>query len=249
MSTTVIVTFRAKPGRGPELVAWLAQNQASLPSFSGFESISLEHDPLEPERVIEIERWAAADDHRRMLEQVGARDGWRRLDDLLAEDPQTLYLETAAALVRPRGAASSRWEVPIRGGCACGAIRYACAEAPLLAVNCYCRDCQHASGGACSTGLAFRVAAVAIEGRAPKRHVGTAASGNEVWRAFCSECGSPLFAGNSANKEIMAVKIGSLDDPSLCAPAAEIWTKSAPAWAPLDPALPSFPENPPSRAP
>ena len=37
---------------------------------------------------------------------------------------------------------------PFFGGCACGAIRYTCAAAPLFALNCHCRDCQRASGSA-----------------------------------------------------------------------------------------------------
>ena len=28
------------------------------------------------------------------------------------------------------------------GGCACGAIRYECSAAPLMMLNCHCRDCQ-----------------------------------------------------------------------------------------------------------
>ena len=38
--------------------------------------------------------------------------------------------------------------VPFTGGCACGAIRYECSAEPVLSFNCYCRDCQRATGSA-----------------------------------------------------------------------------------------------------
>src|ERR1043165_7113948 len=42
---------------------------------------------------------------------------------------------------------------PFQGGCRCGAIRYEVSSEPLAVMNCYCRDCQYASGGGFSTGL------------------------------------------------------------------------------------------------
>ena len=49
-------------------------------------------------------------------------------------------------------------KVPFSGGCACGLIRYTCTAAPLAMVNCYCRDCQRASGGACSPSVVPKTA-------------------------------------------------------------------------------------------
>jgi len=55
------------------------------------------------------------------------------------------------------------------GGCACGAVRYQVDAEPLLMVNCHCRACQRASGGAYGTGLIVLTAAVKIEGE-PRWH-------------------------------------------------------------------------------
>ena len=39
------------------------------------------------------------------------------------------------------------------GGCACGGVRYDCSSAPAAMVNCHCRDCQRAGGGADYVGI------------------------------------------------------------------------------------------------
>lgn len=33
------------------------------------------------------------------------------------------------------------------GGCLCGKVRYQAAGEPVHAIQCFCRDCQHMSGG------------------------------------------------------------------------------------------------------
>jgi hypothetical protein len=39
------------------------------------------------------------------------------------------------------------------GGCLCGPIRYQLEAEPIFATNCYCRECQRESGGACTSNL------------------------------------------------------------------------------------------------
>ena len=86
----------------------------------------------------------------------------------------------------------------LTGGCACGAIRYACMADPLLALNCHCRDCQRASGTAFAAILRVPAAAFTVTQGEPKFFTVTGDSGNPVSRGFCSECGSPLFSRLSA---------------------------------------------------
>lgn len=234
MSTTVLVTFHAQVGRGPQLVAWLKAFHPRLRSFAGFERIVI-YD--EGDVVVELEQWRAGEDHRAMVAAVDAEAGWDAMGALLTRAPETRYLHAAGGLTASPGVASI--EPPLHGGCACGAVRYTCNARPLIAVECFCRDCQRASGGASTTGLAVPAEALAVKGE-PRRHVTRADSGNDAWREFCGECGSPLFAGNTGNTAFIAVKVASLDDPGAAAPQVQVWTSSAPAWAHIQAELPSF---------
>ena len=63
-------------------------------------------------------------------------------------------------------------------------------------------------------------------------------------RIFCEKCGTPLFARNEKLPQYLAVKVGSLDEPSVFEPQANIWIKSAQPWHHLDAAISRFKENP-----
>lgn len=121
------------------------------------------------------------------------------------------------------------------GSCACGAIHYDVAADPLVVLNCHCRDCQRASGTAFSTVAVFPAVAVAVRG-APKWRATTADSGNVVRRAFCPECGSPMFSASAAMPALLVIKVASFDDPAPLKPTFDIWTDGALPWAVLDPA-------------
>jgi hypothetical protein len=133
-------------------------------------------------------------------------------------------------------------ELPITGGCACGAIRYECAAEPMAAVNCHCRDCQRASGSGYAPALWFPADAVRITRGQVKYHLITAETGNTVSRGFCADCGSPLLAKNSAAPMVI-VRAGSLDDPTLHRPQLDIFVSSAQPWDHMDPALPKYPRG------
>ena len=133
---------------------------------------------------------------------------------------------------------------PFTGGCACGAIRYECSTEPLMVVNCHCRDCQRSSGAAFSAGVVVPANSLTLRKGEPKYYRVTAESGNIAQRGFCNDCGSPLFAGNSNNAHVVAIKVGSIDDPSWCKPMVDIWTQSAQPWDYMNPDLPKMPTQP-----
>jgi hypothetical protein len=134
--------------------------------------------------------------------------------------------------------------VPFQGGCACGAIRYECSEAPLAMFNCHCKDCQRASGGAFVTVALIRHLTLRLLRGEARVHRVIGETGRWTDRSFCSECGTPLFARGEVAPEYISIKPGSLDDASWFRPTIDTWVPSAPAWLALDPELPKANKTP-----
>lgn len=133
---------------------------------------------------------------------------------------------------------------PIVGGCLCKAVRYESSADAVMQANCYCRDCQQATGGAFAPVVLVPKAAFKLTKGQLKHFEVTADSGNKVSRGFCADCGSPILSTLSAMPTVVAIKIGSLDDPNNFKPTVNIFTASAPAWATPHPGLTNFPRSP-----
>lgn len=134
--------------------------------------------------------------------------------------------------------------IVLSGGCACGAIRYECETRPAVMLNCHCRDCQRSSGSAFAPLVVVVADHFCLMRGQPKYFVSIADSGNTVRRGFCPECGSPLFMASAALPGYIAIKAGSLDDPALFRPAADLWTHSAQHWDMMNLALPKYEYEP-----
>ena len=130
------------------------------------------------------------------------------------------------------------------GGCACGAVRYECSSAPVAMVNCHCRDCQRAGGAGYSPTVVVNRKHFHLNRAQPKYYEVTAQSGKTARRAFCSECGSPLFASSTARPDYVGIRAGSLDDPSWFRATVDVWTASAQSWDVLSAHTTKFAGNP-----
>jgi hypothetical protein len=126
----------------------------------------------------------------------------------------------------------------------CGAVQYEVSADPVMAVNCYCRDCQRSTGGGSAPVLLVPKPAFKMTKGELKQHQVTGDSGNKVSRGFCANCGSAILTTLEAMPEMLGVKAGSLDDTSKFKPTANIFTSSAPAWAPPMAGLTNFTRGP-----
>jgi hypothetical protein len=61
---------------------------------------------------------------------------------------------------------------------------------------------------------------------------------------FCAKCGTHLSASNLKHPEMLPIKVGTIDPPFQFAPSANLWTRSALPWHPLDSSMPSFTMQP-----
>ena len=132
--------------------------------------------------------------------------------------------------------------------CNCGAVTATFAARPLQTRQCWCRQCQKAAAGGPTYNALFNTGDVAMSGE-PGSWGYLAPSGNTLTQAFCRDCGTQVYAQSSARPQFMTFRLGFLDEPHGLAPEMAIWTAEKPTWAELDPALPSYPGQPPAPRP
>lgn len=116
-------------------------------------------------------------------------------------------------------------EPPYRGGCLCGAVRYAVGARPLAVNACHCMDCKKLTG---ATNLLMVLAsrdAFTHEG-ATARYGKRADSGNEVDIVRCANCGVRLWHEPMTAPQLVIVAVGTLDDPSWAMATSHIFTRS-----------------------
>lgn len=132
----------------------------------------------------------------------------------------------------------------VTGGCACGAVRYTIAAAPIVTRVCWCRLCQYLGAGSGTVNVCFPSDALTIRGTlADYRRV--ADSGSVMHRGFCPACGTQVTSAAESRPHLVFVRAGTLDDPEIARPALTIWTSAAPTWACIDDALPRVERQPP----
>lgn len=128
----------------------------------------------------------------------------------------------------------------IEGGCNCGAIRYRIEGKPMGVAACHCTRCRRQSGSIYSVNLMVSPTAMTMQGIPSVFEDTDTTSGAPVFREFCGTCGSPIRSVLGANPAVVAVKVGTLDDPAPFAPALHVFTRSRIAWVELPSGTPQF---------
>ncbi len=134
-------------------------------------------------------------------------------------------------------------QLPLRGGCQCGALRYEIAAAPITLYACHCTDCQRQTGSAFALSMVVPRRDLHIvkgEPRTWRRPGEHTASGTPADCVFCGDCGARLYNLPSRDTAIAVLKPGTLDDTSWLRPVGHIWTKSAQPWVEIDAGLVTY---------
>jgi hypothetical protein len=115
--------------------------------------------------------------------------------------------------------------------CACRAVKFEFDTDPTFIADCYCKDCQKASGGAFATFFAVPEEDFTLLSGQTKRFHYIADSGKGLDRNFCPDCGSRLFSNHvEAFPGMIFIMMGSLDNPEGIAPTLEMYTKRRLKW-------------------
>ena len=128
----------------------------------------------------------------------------------------------------------------LRGGCACGAVRYRLLSDPLFVHCCHCLNCQRQTGSAFVINLLIETAQVELTGAdptpvdVPREH--------GLHRIFrCEHCQVAVLSEYD-RPGIWFVRAGTLDDPSGIRPDVHIYTRSKVRWLNLPQGTPAFDE-------
>jgi hypothetical protein len=123
-------------------------------------------------------------------------------------------------------------DLPLRGGCLCGAVRFELDERPTHAGYCHCTRCQRRTGTAAS-------AQARIDGRNLRLTAGAESLG--AWRhpdggfekCFCTRCGAHLFSRNPEDLTQMSVRMAAFDSDPGVRPSWRAYLAYAASWEPI----------------
>ncbi|MGA0600218.1 GFA family protein [Caulobacter sp. KR2-114] len=130
----------------------------------------------------------------------------------------------------------------LEGGCRCGRIRYVAEGEPVAGIACHCRDCQYVAGGGPNLSLVFPAAGFRLTAGEARVYRAKPTSGGSF---FCTDCGVHLFSRPDSRDDLVAVKVGGLDDRSDFKVQADLWMDSAPPWHQPHAGAAQFGGNPP----
>jgi hypothetical protein len=129
----------------------------------------------------------------------------------------------------------------LKGGCACGRIRYRLTASPLIVHACHCRDCQKQTGSAFVLNIWIEKNRVEADHSLPKSVMLTAGSGKPHEVFFCGDCGTRLWSKyHAAPGDTLLLRVGTLDHAEMVEPNVHIFTRSKLPWFELPPGAVAF---------
>jgi hypothetical protein len=119
----------------------------------------------------------------------------------------------------------------VDGRCHCGAITYEAAVDPERVGICHCTDCQMLTGSAFRVSVPAAAEDFVLRGPKPTVYIKTADSGTKRAHAFCSTCGTPIYATAAENAKMYSLRVGALRQRAQLPPRRQIWCDSALPWS------------------
>jgi hypothetical protein len=122
-------------------------------------------------------------------------------------------------------------DLPMRGSCLCGDVRFEVSAEPLAVRYCHCASCKKLSGGAGTANA--RVPSESIRIVAGEELLRSFQPDAGSSKTFCSRCGSNLFGGGWPEAPEVSVRLSGIDTPFDRKPEAHNFVRSVAAWETL----------------
>jgi hypothetical protein len=122
-------------------------------------------------------------------------------------------------------------DLPLTGGCNCGAVRFELTEPPLSAFYCHCGRCQRRTGTSASAQAYCAPGSFRIVAGEDRLRAWNPPDGASKW--FCGDCGSALFAGRLSDPEGARVRMGAFDRDPGVRPSFHQFVAYAATWEPI----------------
>jgi hypothetical protein len=135
-------------------------------------------------------------------------------------------------------------DLPLTGGCLCGAVRFEVTEQLVAASYCHCTRCQRRTGSAAA--VSARVVPGSLRIVSGEGLLASYDPPDGFKKVFCSGCGGALWAQNPTDPAMVFVRLGTFDgDPGIRPSYRQFVAYAAPWEAIPDDGLPRHPERAP----
>ncbi len=132
-------------------------------------------------------------------------------------------------------------DIPLEGGCTCGAVRYQVTSKPMFVHCCHCRWCQRETGASFALNALIESDRVVLLKGSPESVDTPSNSGKGQRIVRCPECHIALWS-NYGSDAIRFLRVGTLDEPDLMPPDIHIYTVSKQPWVVIPPDMPATEE-------
>lgn len=127
----------------------------------------------------------------------------------------------------------------LEGGCACGAVRYRLASAPMFVNCCHCTWCQRETGSAFVINAIIETDRLAVTGETLAVATPSESGAPQIIHR-CPACHVALWSHYGGRTKAAFVRAGTLDQPNPIKPDAHIFTRSKLPWVNIERGAPAF---------
>lgn len=117
----------------------------------------------------------------------------------------------------------------LTGRCLCGEVTYTAHGQPEVVAQCHCEECRRLSGTGHTVGAMYSRDAVDVRGSL-KKFAYRSSNSSDVTKAFCENCGSPIYGTNTRSPNHLTLTLGTMDDANGLDVEVVIFARDKPDW-------------------